>query len=96
VAYILRRIRGPGRTLESVLAGCAILSAAALLAAPALAAGGKPPVIVSTGSGIGGEVTVEAEINPKGLETSYEVRLECQTCGPAGYSPSVGQLPAVK
>lgn len=78
-----------------MLAWCAILSAVALLAVPALAAEGKPPVIVSTGWGIGGKVTVEAEINPEGLATSYEIRLECQTCGPAGYSPSVGQLPAV-
>ena len=93
MAYILRGVRSPRRTFEFVLAACVILSAAALLAAPALAAEGKPPVIVSTGWGVGGEV--EAEINPEGLETSYEIKLECQICGPAGYSPSVGQLPAV-
>jgi hypothetical protein len=96
MAYILRRVRGSRRALEPVLAGCAILSTAALLTAPALAAEGKPPIIVSTGWAIGGQVTVEAEINPEGLETSYEIRLECQACGPAGYSPSVGHLPAVK
>ncbi len=51
-------------------------------------------MIVSTGSAIGGEVTVEAQINPEGLETHYEIKLACETCGPAGDRPSGGQLPA--
>jgi hypothetical protein len=95
MTYNWRRAQGLRRALRSVLAGCAILSASALMPAPALAAEGKRPMILSIGSGIGGRVTVEAQINPEGLETSYEIELECQTCGPVGYSPSVGQLPAV-
>jgi hypothetical protein len=34
------------------------------------------------GTGIGGEVTVSADINPEGLETSYEIKLECGTDEP--------------
>lgn len=55
----------------------AILAAWALPATPALAAEGKRPVIVSMGAGIGGEVTVSAHIDPEGLETTYEIKLEC-------------------
>jgi hypothetical protein len=42
-----------------------------------MAAEGKRPVIVSMGSGAGGEITISAEINPENLETSYELRLGC-------------------
>jgi len=35
------------------------------------------PMIESMGAGIGGEVTVSAYINPEGLETTYEIKLEC-------------------
>jgi hypothetical protein len=45
---------------------------------------------------VGGRVAVDAEINPGGLETNYELRLVCETCAPIGYSPSVGKLPAVE
>jgi len=72
-----RRALAPRRALRSVLAGYVILSAAALLPVPALAAEGKPPVIESMGAGIGGEITVSAHIDPEGLETTYEIKLEC-------------------
>ena len=81
------------RPLGLVLAGAIFASALAPTAAGATE--GRPPEIVSTGSGIGGEVTVSAQINPEGLETSYEIKLACSACAPAGYSPAAGTLPAV-
>jgi hypothetical protein len=100
MANSLRKVWMWRRTLGPIPVGCAILSCSALFAAlaPACAAAaeGKPPRIVTTGWGIDSKVTVEAQINPEGLETSYEIGLECQICGPAGYSPSVGQLPGVE
>jgi hypothetical protein len=73
-----------------------ILAAFALAPVAASAAEGKAPVIVSVSSGIGGEITVGGEINPEGLETSYEIKLVCESCGPPGYAPATGQLPAVE
>jgi hypothetical protein len=81
------------RPLGLVLAGAIFASALAPTAAGATE--GRPPEIVSTGSGIGGEVTVSAQINPEGLETSYEIKLACSACAPAGSSPAAGTLPAV-
>jgi len=46
------------------------------LAASALATEGKRPLIVSVSSGVGGEITVGGDINPEGLETTYEIKLE--------------------
>jgi hypothetical protein len=89
------------RTLRVALASCAILAGGlVLLAAPALAVEGKPPVIVSMSAAAGGEVTVGAEINPEGLETSYEIRLECGTgepvpCDSLPNERATGELPAV-
>jgi hypothetical protein len=82
MAYNWRKAHGLRGALRPVLAGCAVLSTAALLPAPALAAEGKPPMIESMGTGIGGEVTVSAHINPEGLETTYEIKLECGTGEP--------------
>ncbi len=76
-----------------VLAG-AILAALVPVSAAA-GAEGRPPEIVTAGWGIGGQVTVNAQINPEGLETSYEVKLACSSCAPVGYSPATGTLPAV-
>lgn len=53
-----------------------------------------PPVIESVGSGVGGEVTLSAHINPDGLETSYEIGLECLPCQPDDQWAK-GTLPAV-
>jgi hypothetical protein len=72
-AHTLRRTRRP----LGLMLACAILAALVLPATPVLAAEGKRPVIVSMGAGIGGEVTVSAHINPEGLETTYEIGLEC-------------------
>ncbi len=98
MAYNWRRhvLRG---VLRPVLAGCAVLIACALLPAPALAVEGKPPRIESMGTGIGGEVTVSAHINPEGLETSYEIKLECGTgepvpCDSIPSERGEGNLPA--
>jgi DNA polymerase III gamma/tau subunit len=87
--------RAQRHRLAHGLLAAAVLAALALAPATAGAAEGRPPEIVSTGSGVGGEVTVSAQINPEGLETSYEIKLVCSLCGPAGYSPAVGTLSAV-
>jgi hypothetical protein len=52
------------------------------------------PFIESIGSGAGAEVTIDANINPEGLETMYEIGLECSPCGP-GDQWAKGTLPAV-
>jgi hypothetical protein len=95
MAYGFRTVQGLRPALRIALAGCVIVSALALSATPTLATEGKTPAIVSTGSGIGGEVTVNAQINPESLETTYEIKLVCPSCAPAGYSPATGTLPAV-
>jgi hypothetical protein len=61
---------------------------------PSPGAQSGPPVIESVGSGVGGEVTLSAHINPDGLETSYEIGLECLPCQP-GDQWAKGTLPAV-
>lgn len=93
--YGFRRVQGPPYALRIVLAACVLVSALALSVTPALATEGKAPVIVSTGWGVGSEVTVSAQINPEGLETTYEIKLVCSSCAPAGYSPVAGMLPAL-
>lgn len=65
------------------LSVCAIVVCCALAAAPALATG-KHPVIGALSSSGGGEVTVGAKINPEGLDTSYEIAMECQLREKAG------------
>jgi hypothetical protein len=71
-----------------------ILAALALAPASAPAEPSGPPMIESVGSGVGGEVALSAHINPDGLETSYEIGLECSPCGP-GDQWAKGTLPAV-
>jgi hypothetical protein len=73
----------------------AAIAALALAPASALAGQSGPPVIESVGSGVGGEVTLSAHINPEGLETSYEIGLECLPCQP-GDQWAKGTLPAVE
>lgn len=70
----------------------AILGVGALFAAPALATNG-PPVIESMSASAGGEVMVGADVDPEGLETTYEIWLEC-LCDP-GKEQTTGSLPAV-
>jgi hypothetical protein len=93
-----RDLRWPGRPRVSRLVIIVITMWIAYAIAPALAvaAAGEAPVIESTGSSVGGEVSVSASINPEGLVTSYELKLVCGICGPAGYAPATGQLSAVR
>ncbi len=63
--------------LRRTLVLCILSGATIFSATSALAAEGKRPVIVSMSAGVGGEVTVGAKINPEGLETIYEIELEC-------------------
>ncbi len=90
VVHITQRPRR-GRALGLATA---ILAALALAPASAPAEQSGPPMIESVGSGVGGEVTLSAHINPDGLETSYEIGLECSPCGP-GDQWAKGALPAV-
>jgi len=86
---------GAGRRHAVLGLAAALLAVLALTPATAAAAG-KAPVIVSLEWSAGGRITVGGEINPHGLETTYEVGLFCHTCGPPGYQPAIGQLPAVE
>lgn len=89
-----------GETITASVGGATALLAAAILvvcaftaaAAPAAQAG--PPLIEGIGSGAGAEVTIEASIDPEGLETTYELGLECSPCG-SGNQWTKGTLPAV-
>ncbi|MFI5004671.1 MAG: hypothetical protein ACHQE6_06625 [Solirubrobacterales bacterium] len=89
-----RTARWPLRALRSLLPGCAILIASALLPAPAPAAEGKPPLIgpVSASAGFYGEGLIETQINPEGRETTYEVLADCEV--PAFCQHAEGTLPA--
>ena len=78
------------------LTGAIVLSAilAGLTLVPATAAAAGAPVIEGIGSGYGAEATVGAKINPEGLESTYEIGLECSPCG-SGNQWTAGTLPAV-
>jgi hypothetical protein len=89
-----------GRSLALVVA--AILGASVLFAPSALASG-RPIVesLTATASlkeevivGLEGEITVDASVDPKGVETTYETWLECVLCGES-YDYAEGSLPAV-
>ncbi len=80
----------PGRL---ALVTAAIFVTGVLFAAPALATGG-PPVIESMSASAGGEIVAGANIDPEGLETTYEIWLECASCDPSSQRVS-GLLPAV-
>lgn len=62
---------------------CAIGACFGLACGSAIATGMRP-VIESLSAGAGGEVTVGAKINPEGLDTSYELRIECALREAAG------------
>lgn len=68
-----------------------IFSTCALFVPSALAVG--PPVIESSTATVSGEVAIGADIDPEGLETTYEIWLECP-CDPGG-GQVTGSLPAV-
>jgi hypothetical protein len=75
VAGLAGLFEKPTRAFRLLLVLCVALGCGAQFSATALAAG-KAPVIVSMSAGVGGEVTVGADINPEGLETRYEIKLE--------------------
>jgi hypothetical protein len=60
----------------------AIITLCAFAPASVLASQVGAPSIESVGSAAGAEITIDARINPEGLETSYEIGLECSPCGP--------------
>jgi hypothetical protein len=71
-----------------------ILASSMFAPASAPAAQGGVPFIESIGSSAGDEVAIDAKIDPEGLETSYEIGLECSPCG-SGDQWTKGTLPAV-
>ncbi len=97
---------GPGTSLlwrsrRLALVVAAILCAGVLFAPPALASG-RPIIENLTASaryetmmvGFGGEIAVDANIDPEGLETTYETWPECALCG-TNFLYTEGSLPAV-
>jgi hypothetical protein len=94
-AEFLRTVFVP-RRFALVLAAAGTLTAGALLPACAAAAVGKAPMIESVEASGGREVVLSASINPGGLASSYEIKLACAVCGPPGYAPATGELPAVQ
>jgi hypothetical protein len=89
-AYAPRRAQRP----LGLVVAAAILAGLALYPVSAPAAQDGAPFIESVGSSAGGEIAVDAKINPEGLETNYEIGLECSPCG-AGDQWAKGTLPAV-
>jgi hypothetical protein len=71
-----------------------ILAALTLAPTSAPAAQDGAPFIESVGSGAGSAIAIDAKINPEGLETSYEIGLECSPCR-SGDQWTKGTLPAV-
>jgi hypothetical protein len=61
---------------NAVLASLSAALFLALVPLTASAAEGKRPLIISLSSGVGGEITVGGDIDPEGLETTYEIKLE--------------------
>lgn len=108
VSYIILSMRIGGRgaaAARCVRAGSSRLALVATiilggLLLPASAVAGpvddRAPVIESIGYSEDGEIAITASIDPNGLQTSYEIWLTCGTCGPPGYTPAVGELPAVQ
>jgi hypothetical protein len=88
----LARSSGQWRPLHCVLAGCAIMSVAAFVLAPAAAIG---ELLTSEDAAwkVGSEVLVGVNINPEGLEPTYEIQVECPDYPPC--QATAGQLPAV-
>ncbi len=73
--------------------GLLLLAAGTLSTAPAAAAS-EPLISEGTASELDSEITIEAQIDPEGLATSYEILLECpshETC-----QHTKGTLPAVE
>jgi hypothetical protein len=98
----LRGKSAHGYRFFSVSFSVVIASLAAMLALASPASAASPPSIESTSvSNITStDATFEAQINPNGLETTYEVKLEAPACGPGfcettgGVVIATGTLPA--
>ena len=83
------------RALRLALVSCAVLAGGLVFSnAPALAAGGIPPLIgpITFGGQSSGEGILEAQINPEGHETNYEITLDCP--GQERCQHTEGTLPA--
>jgi len=68
--HTAQRARHPLGLVAAILAAFALTPAAA-------AAAGEPIISEGTAKEVGEEVLVEAQINPEGLETTYEILIEC-------------------
>lgn len=94
----MHRLRYPRSIVVAAALG-ALTCFGALLPGAALASEPSRPTIESMSAGIGGEITVGAQINPEGFETTYEIKVECRgtgaTCEPLSNAPRrTGMLPA--
>ena len=90
------------RSRRLALVVAAILCVGALFSPSALASG-RPTIesLMTTPSvkeeavvGLDGEIAIDANVDPDGLETTYEIWLECALCG-ANFLYTEGSLPAV-
>jgi hypothetical protein len=80
------------RASAAAFAACAILASGALPTTAAPAAEASAPRVVSTEMN-GNGLTMEATIDPEGLTTTYEIRVECPS--PSQCLRTEGELPAV-
>ena len=75
------------------ITGLLLLAAGTLSTAPAAAAS-EPLISEGSASELDGEITIEAQINPEGLATTYEILLECSD--QPHCQTTQGTLPAVE
>jgi hypothetical protein len=90
------RLPPPARGQPRVLAAAftvGVLLAGVLLATPAPAAAALPMIISTAWAPTTSEVLLEAKIDPGGLETTYEIQVECPDH--ALCQRSEGKLPAI-
>jgi hypothetical protein len=79
-------MRSAWRTLLFMFISCAIVVGGLVLSdTPALADGGEPTIVSESATSITEHgATLEAQIDPEGLETKYEFWVEYAICQPAG------------
>ncbi len=90
IEHIARSMRWLALTASTGL----LLLAALALAPAAPAATARPIVSEGSASELDGEITIEAQIDPEGLATSYEILLECRTHETCQHTE--GTLPAIE
>jgi hypothetical protein len=78
---------------------CAVTCCGALFPGTALASEPRRPAIESMSAGADSEITAGAQINPEGLDTGYEITVECRgigaACEPLSNPPhGAGMIPA--